>query len=76
MMCINCGVEIPSARLEVIPETKTCVNCSEVQPYKAIVNGSAKNKNFEVQIIPGDSPIVDYLEEQGQRGFSSLSDDE
>ena len=31
--CELCGAKIPSARLEILPETTTCVKCSETQPY-------------------------------------------
>lgn len=31
--CIKCGDLIPVARLEVIPETATCVDCSDVAAY-------------------------------------------
>ena len=63
MLCIHCQEEIPPARLEALPETRTCVNCSDVKPYKAIISGSAKSKNFEVQIVKADDPALDYHEE-------------
>jgi len=28
--CVNCGGEIPVKRLEILPETTTCVGCSGV----------------------------------------------
>lgn len=28
--CLKCGCAIPVERLEVIPDTETCVNCSNV----------------------------------------------
>jgi hypothetical protein len=31
--CELCGAKIPSARLEFLPETTTCVKCSETRPY-------------------------------------------
>jgi len=27
-LCISCGEEIPLKRLEILPNTKTCVKCS------------------------------------------------
>lgn len=75
MVCIHCQEEILPARLEALPETKTCVNCSDVKPYRALISGSAKSKNFEVHIIPADSPVNDYVDEQGQRGYSSTDDE-
>lgn len=34
--CIECGIPIPKERLEVLPETQTCVNCSKVTAKIAI----------------------------------------
>ena len=28
MDCVKCGNKIPTKRLDILPETKTCVNCS------------------------------------------------
>ena len=33
----KCGIEIPQARIKILPNTKTCVNCSDVQTKKAII---------------------------------------
>lgn len=33
MICTECGTEIPMERLEILPDTKTCVKCSSVKPY-------------------------------------------
>ena len=74
MLCIHCQVEIPPARIEALPETRTCVNCSDVQPYKAIISGTTKNKQFEVQVVKADDPSLDYHEEN-RWGKVSESDD-
>lgn len=74
MNCKHCGELIPPARIEALPETLTCVGCSDVQPYKAIVSGSAKNKNFEVHIVKADDPLLDYHEDN-RWGKVSESDD-
>ncbi len=31
--CEICGAAIPPKRLEILPNTTTCVKCSETQPY-------------------------------------------
>ena len=64
MLCTYCKIEISAARLEAIPETTTCVSHSSVQPYKAIISGTTKNKQFEVQILPADSAVFDYIDEK------------
>lgn len=33
VFCEICGAEIPHERLEILPETTTCVKCSEAKPY-------------------------------------------
>jgi DksA/TraR C4-type zinc finger protein len=39
--CQRCKVEIPTERIEIIPETRLCVKCSE-----------AVGGEFEVMVIP------------------------
>jgi RNA polymerase-binding transcription factor DksA len=36
MDCKKCGNEIPLKRLEIIPGTKTCVNCSTESPKRGV----------------------------------------
>ncbi|MCJ7813361.1 TraR/DksA C4-type zinc finger protein [bacterium] len=31
--CEICGAEIPSERLEILPDTPFCVKCSQIKPY-------------------------------------------
>jgi hypothetical protein len=31
--CEFCGKEIPAARLKILPDTTTCVKCSQTRPY-------------------------------------------
>lgn len=33
----SCGTEIPEARLKALPDTETCVECSEVKPIKGVM---------------------------------------
>lgn len=37
MNCVICEKEIPSKRLEILPGTRTCVNCSTTGRYKGVV---------------------------------------
>lgn len=34
--CKICQSEIPPKRVEILPHTETCVNCSDAKPYKAV----------------------------------------
>ncbi len=64
MNCSNCNQEIPPARLEILPETTVCVNCSTTVPYKALISGTAHHKGVEIQIVAGDSEVLNYAEEE------------
>ena len=33
VLCEFCGKEIPKARLEILPDTTSCVKCSQAKPY-------------------------------------------
>jgi hypothetical protein len=39
--CQRCGTEIPAERIEIIPDTRLCVKCSE-----------AVGGEFEIQAVP------------------------
>jgi hypothetical protein len=32
-LCNTCNNQIPASRLEILPDTKTCVKCSTTQKY-------------------------------------------
>ena len=69
-LCKVCKDPIPEGRVEALPDTEVCVNHSSEQPYRAFVEGSAKHKGFEVVIVPGTDPILDYLEDVGKQGLT------
>jgi RNA polymerase-binding transcription factor DksA len=33
VLCEFCGAEIPPERIEALPETSTCIECSQTKPY-------------------------------------------
>jgi hypothetical protein len=50
----KCGVQIPAARLKILPNTHTCVNCSDI-----------KTKKFTLDPTPGSGYIyTDYYYEK------------
>ena len=63
-MNCKCGSEIPPERLKILPDTKTCVKCSDVKKKKAIVTGSYKHKMVELIIEDANSNVFDYIEEK------------
>ena len=68
--CEFCGEAIPSERLEILPETTTCVKCSQIQPYSEAEINSLQN-------IESDEPTkldTEEYEENSDRTFLSISD--
>jgi hypothetical protein len=51
--CKVCQEEIPTKRLEILPYTETCVNCSSAKPYKAVnvVLGEGDHTWNDIQIM-------------------------
>jgi len=66
MSCIKCGNEIPQGRLEAIPGTKTCVNCSSTSKWyvRSIVTG--KTTYSETEIIKDES-VAEGLRQMDRR---------
>lgn len=62
--CKVCGTIIPTARIEILPETQVCVAHSEEKPKRAFIEGSASHKTWDVVILSGDDPTVRYWEDR------------
>jgi RNA polymerase-binding transcription factor DksA len=41
LKCEKCGCTIPKARLSILPDTKFCVNCSDVKKNKGFCDGDS-----------------------------------
>lgn len=52
MLCLKCGNLIPQKRLEIIPNTKTCVNCSNESRMKGNIITTGKEGEETVIIEP------------------------
>lgn len=53
--CEQCGAVIPPERLEILPDTKRCVSCSDVKAVKGYMeSGMAKGTGSEIIIVDGD----------------------
>lgn len=63
MKC-KCGNEIPAERLEILPDTTTCVQCSSVQKIASVE--IATGTDCEVQFV---SPEAAKKVESIQRNF-------
>lgn len=63
MQCIYCGQEIPQARLGILPDTQTCVKCSDEFPVVPIhfsggMAGSMKNTGIHFVKYKGKGSLV------------------
>ena len=64
MKCVKCEVEIPSKRLKILPNTKTCVSCSTTGAYSAriVQLGEGDHTCTEIDIMtPEQAKVVEEL---------------
>ena len=63
----KCGVQIPEARLKVLPNTHTCVNCSDVQTKKpVIVQRGQGDHTYTETVVLDHEEYVKYVEEENK----------
>jgi len=48
MKCAKCKRKIPKERLKALPDTKTCVKCSDVQAVYGLLDSTSVN-HMEVE---------------------------
>ena len=59
--CIKCKTVIPSERLEVLPETHTCVGCSSIQKYVGAMVYDNKTAPRLAYLRPENTEAVETL---------------
>lgn len=59
--CIRCKSEIPQIRLEILPETHTCVGCSTTQKYRGVMIFEHKTAPSLVYVRPENKEAVETL---------------
>ena len=66
MNCKKCGNVIPKGRLEILPNTTTCVNCSSTSKWyvRNVVTG--KTTYSETEVIK-DEHLAESLKEMDRR---------
>jgi hypothetical protein len=55
MKCKTCNEEIPQARLEVLPNTTTCIKHSTVQGYVGVMDFPHKTGSYLVKVRPDEN---------------------
>ena len=61
VICYWCKKEIPAERLEALPETDTCIECSRVKPVMGVVQGAGhmgSTKDYALTIFERDNKLV------------------
>jgi NAD-dependent SIR2 family protein deacetylase len=66
MNCEGCGKPIPKERLKALPETKTCVKCSDVKRKIVLMDFSHKTAG-EAIVVPDDPEQVRLAERYHKR---------
>lgn len=59
--CVRCKEVIPAERLDILPETHTCVKCSGVQKYVGAMIFDHKTAPHLVHIRPENKEAVETL---------------
>lgn len=52
--CVHCNAEIPAIRLEILPNTDTCVSCSDTPKMVGFMDWGHKTAPELVMINPTD----------------------
>ena len=66
MECIKCQSPIPSERLEALPDTQFCVNCSEEKPKIGFTDWDKKTPELLI-VETEDFNRLEKLEKYGGR---------
>lgn len=69
--CINCNLLIPVERINVLPNVRTCVNCSTSSKYTAVPVIHHKTGN-EVQIVKNPDVAREFVRLSKRAGFGTL----
>jgi len=71
MNCIKCNNSIPEGRLQALPGTKTCVNCSTTEKWyvRNVITG--KTTYCETEIIKDQSTAKNLREMDRRAGWGS-----
>ena len=63
-LCVHCSTEIPFARLEILPDTTSCVSRSEKNPPKVVARMIYNHKTAGEVIIAKGGENVRRLERE------------
>lgn len=67
MLCIKCQTPIPQERLEILPSTTTCVNCSTVKAVVGFMIYNHKTAGTAILVNPEDSETLRQAKRANRR---------
>lgn len=77
MNCIHCNQPIIKQRLEALPNTKTCVTCSQEKPKagRTITIGSGENFYTDVEVLDRDvyERVIAVEKKTSEKSFKRAS---
>ena len=68
--CIACGLEIPEQRIKILPNIKTCVNCSNTNRVAGFPLITNKTSYSELQIVAQET-AEELYNKQDRKGSIS-----
>jgi len=73
MICTKCRKPIQEARMKVLPNTRTCVKCSNVGKWytRPVITGKTTYSEIEVIKDPETAKEMHKLDRRGRQGFGS-----
>lgn len=59
--CTKCGIDIPYQRIKALPDTKVCVQCSNVSPHVGMITSYGEGDHSWVDlVIMDEEQLEDY----------------
>jgi phage FluMu protein Com len=73
MNCTKCHKLIHKARIQALPDTRTCVKCSSVGKWytRPVITGKTTYSEVEVIKDPETAKEMHKLDKRGRQGFGS-----
>jgi hypothetical protein len=70
-LCISCRKEIPEQRVKILPNSKTCVQCSETGKVAGFPLITNKTSYSELQIVPQETAQELYAKQDRKGSIST-----
>ena len=78
MNCVKCNIKIPPKRLEILPGTKTCVNCSTESAKRGVpvMRGTGDHTWVDLEVMTQEQfERYEELESKGKKQILPKSEE-